>query len=692
MCPFSIGVSTLQTGTRLVDVAADNIANANTPGYHAKEATLVPVEGPRVGGLRIGLGVSVEDVDRIYDELIERSVLTHVPLEAMFDQEADVLAHMEMLFSEPSEGGLDAQMGEFFNSAAQLAAMPSDPTLREQLLQKARALCATFNQLAEGLESIRQGLVDAAQSLVSEVNDLTGRIADLNGRILQAVGAGVSAPDLMDLRDQLVTELADYIDVSVYRDSNGMINVSSSGTLLVSGNDHTTLEVAEEDGRIFLVRPGGIGIPIRARSGRIAGVFDMANDVLPELKAALDDLANSLRRAVNSVHTTAIPSQGRFESLQGINAFATSDPFYDTGYGVVQGTAETLYVNVEDQATGEVTRYELTLDTTTDADQFLIDLSNAINDPVSGIEHLTATIGEDKLNLSADSGYTFGFATPYDPNPAQPGDITSANPTVPAILDTYTGETDLKYDITFLDGGQIGADDITIQIQVGEPAGPVLRTVTQTIGADYMPGTAISLENGLKLTLAEGDVNAGDGFSFVANASNDTAGVLDALGLNTFFTGLGAGGIAVAPRLLDDTSNLAGSIRSVDGDNHRFLDLADLVDRDVADGGTMTLAESYRSLLSELAITRTTTETQLENQEQILRDLENRRDSVSGVSVDEEMVNILQARTIYQGGLKYRCSMSWPDLYRGRRCESRRTCSIGTLLIPCLGASSGSMT
>jgi flagellar hook-associated protein 1 FlgK len=73
----------------------------------------------------------------------------------------------------------------------------------------------------------------------------------------------------------------------------------------------------------------------------------------------------------------------------------------------------------------------------------------------------------------------------------------------------------------------------------------------------------------------------------------------------------------------------------------------------VARRDTMTLSESYQSLLSDLGITRNTRETQLQNQQQILRDLESRRDSISGVSVDEEMVNILQTRAVYTGAMKY---------------------------------------
>jgi len=650
---FNIGLSALGAATTIMDVAADNIANANTPGYHAKETVTVPLDGTTVAGLRVGLGVSVTDVKRVRDAIIERALLDHIPLKGMFGQEADTLARMEMLFSEPSDAGLDQQMGQFFDALTHLTVAPDDAVLQEQVVQKAHALCGMFNQLADGLDRIAEGLVDAAESLVSDVNDLTLRIADLNGTIQRVRASGTSAPDLEDRRDQLITDLADCVNVRLHHDERGVVNVSTSGSLLVHVTDSTPLAVSEEDGRLVITRPGGIGIPLPITGGRIAGVLSLVNDLLPTYRSALDELADSLRRSVNLVHTTAISSGGRFHSLEGTNAFTDTEPFYQAGYGVQAGTAERLYINVEDESAGGVTRHELVLDTTLAADAFLVALRDAINDPVSGVDHVTATIGEGRLNLSAQTGYAFGFAAPYDPDPAGPGDITTLDPTVPVVLDAYTGGTDLDYTVRFLDGGRVGTDGITIEIEVREPSGPLLRTFTRTIGPDYVSGAGIALENGLKLGLSEGDVNAGDSFSFVANTGNDTAGVLDALGLNTFFGGLGAARLHVQEPMLDDSGRLCTSLRSVAGDNHRVLAMAALAGEPVADGNTETMAEFYRSFLSDIAITRNTRQARHDSQEQILHDLSNRRDGISGVSTDEELIKILQARSMYQGATNY---------------------------------------
>jgi len=650
MAGFSIGINALRTATYLVDLAGDNIANANTPGYHVRRAELAPLAGPMSGRIQRGLGVTVEDVSRLRNVVIERSLLDHLPVEGMLREQSEALAQLESLFAEPSGSGLGAQLSRFFDSLSELSAAPGDVVLRRQAVENARAVCNTLNGLNQGIQNIQTNLAESAGTVVNSINELTARIAKLNGQVQQARAAGRAAPDLEDARDKLISDLAELVNVSVHGSDYGVVNVSCSGTLLVSGVHSTSLRLEQEDGRLSVTVEGSIGYAIDVRGGRLGGILDLADRTMPGYADALDGIANTLRRSVNLIHTAGLGLGGRFEHLAAANAFSGDTPFYQLGYGVPAGTAEKLYVNVEDKSTGDVSQYVLTLDTTAGVDQFLADLRDAVN---AGVPHLTATLSAGQLSLDAEDGYAFGFATPYDPNPAAPGDITAAVPTSPTLLDAFTGEGDLQYDCTFLNGGQVGLDPITVQVSVREPAGPVLRTFTGQFDADYTPGSAVSLENGLKLALSDGNVAAGDSFSFTARASMDTAGVLDALGMNVLFNGLGAAGIHVADRVLSDPSNLACSMRDAEGDNHRLLEMAGLRTAKVSADGTASLSQLYETLVGQVATEHSAASVERDDEQYVLKELMNRRDSVSGVSVDEEMIRILQGRTLYEGALRY---------------------------------------
>ena len=60
-----------------------------------------------------------------------------------------------------------------------------------------------------------------------------------------------------------------------------------------------------------------------------------------------------------------------------------------------------------------------------------------------------------------------------------------------------------------------------------------------------------------------------------------------------------------------------------------------------------------RSMVAEVATARITKSVQHENCQRLVRDLQDRRDSVSGVSIDEEMISMTRSRNLYQGMLKY---------------------------------------
>src|SRR5688572_6202977 len=71
MATDSIGLSGLLTSQRLLDLAGQNITNANTPGYHRRVASLAAI----TTGSEVGLGVEITQVRRLIDQTLETAVL-----------------------------------------------------------------------------------------------------------------------------------------------------------------------------------------------------------------------------------------------------------------------------------------------------------------------------------------------------------------------------------------------------------------------------------------------------------------------------------------------------------------------------------------------------------------------------------------------------------------------------------------
>ena len=89
------------------------------------------------------------------------------------------------------------------------------------------------------------------------------------------------------------------------------------------------------------------------------------------------------------------------------------------------------------------------------------------------------------------------------------------------------------------------------------------------------------------------------------------------------------------------------------GDNHRLLELFEVQSEKLLDGQTVTLSQYYQSLLGEIGMAVRGKSIHRNAQERLLRTIENSRDAVSGVSVEEEMIAIMRSRRIYEGALKY---------------------------------------
>ena len=650
MSQFSTAINSVQTLRAVMGLAGDNIANANSPGYHARRAEVAPRPGATRGGLRVGDGSVVQSVTRLRDVLGERLLLADLQVLERVEQEEKILNHVEMSFQEPSEESLDAYLGHFFDKLCDLASDPDDTVMREELVQMADSLSNSLNRLAGKLRVIKQESRTELERTVKRVNGLLARAAELNRKIAGVEVGGVSAPGLKDQRDQTVRELAKLLNVTAYDSENGVVNVSMAGSLLVDASRSIALDVGEKEGGFFIGQHGHEERVMEVREGKIAGLLEGLNSFLPAVHGRLDELANALRRQFNRIHTTGLGLDGRFETLRGENVFLGDTRFCEAGYGVSEGIDERLVINVENQNSGEVSQQELSLDTTLASDAFLTDISNKIN---AGVDHLHAEIQQGRLCLEAEDGFAFGFATPYDPNPAEPGDITAATPAAPQIIDSFNGEEDREYEVTFLNSGEVGADEIEVQIQARRSDGTAVGSFTRSVSADYQPSDGIAIKHDMKMTLTAGNVNAGDSFSFTAHAEMDTAGVLDALGLNTFFKGRGAASLEVVETVKKNPSRIAAALRKESGDNQRLRDMEALQSRKVLDEGNASLFESYRGLITEVGTAHSTRTQHRNSLEETVTELENEVDGVSGVSVDEEMMELLESQRLYQASAKY---------------------------------------
>lgn len=121
----------------------------------------------------------------------------------------------------------------------------------------------------------------------------------------------------------------------------------------------------------------------------------------------------------------------------------------------------------------------------------------------------------------------------------------------------------------------------------------------------------------------------------------------------SFFTGTTASDIAVNASLVSDLGKIqaSGEAGAV-GDNAVILALAQLAEKKVAALGNQSFTENYGQSVAKLGQALSNVNTQLGNQQIVEQMLARQRDSVSGVSLDEEMTDLIKYQRAFEASAR----------------------------------------
>ena len=198
----------------------------------------------------------------------------------------------------------------------------------------------------------------------------------------------------------------------------------------------------------------------------------------------------------------------------------------------------------------------------------------------------------------------------------------------------------------------------TFDVVVYDAAG-VPTTTTITINATTTLQSLAADLNGIADFNATVTVDNRLEFGTTAPATftfaNDTSNALAALGVNGLFTGHNASTIGVNQDIIDNPLWLS-SAYSLDvldtGDNLAALDMANVRNAAILDGGTSTVNEFYETTVVRVGVEARANADTLDVQRAFINDFQGRREEVSGVSIDEEVTNLLQFQRAYEASAR----------------------------------------
>ncbi len=397
-----------------LQVVAQNIANANTPGYIRQELVLSPAPTQRLGNLLLGLGVQVDGVVQRIDRFLEDRLRGASSDRAGSEVAEQAYSQLEAVIGELSDTDLSSSLNSFFASIAEILNQPESVSARRLAVLQGRTLAGDINRLVRRVRSVRHDLNERVKNVAGEINTLVSEIRELNVKIMQAEGSAGTASEAVGLRDQrgvALAKLAELIDIRTEEQPSGAVNVFSGGNFLVyeAVARHVELNLSSDRGlAVAEIRVVETDSPLELTAGELHGLYSARDEIYGGFIDTLDNFAGALAFEFNKLFSSGQGLAG-FTELTGTFAIDEPTAALDAAGLPFTPTNGSFQVKVFDRHTGltQTTDVFVNLDGMDD-DTSLEELRAAI-DSIDGVAaSITAT---GRLRLESESTeQEFAFA------------------------------------------------------------------------------------------------------------------------------------------------------------------------------------------------------------------------------------------------------------------------------------------
>ncbi|MBF0392530.1 MAG: flagellar hook-associated protein FlgK [Alphaproteobacteria bacterium] len=305
---LNAALSGLLTAQKGLEVASHNIANVNTVGYTRK--TFNP-ESRVLGG--IGVGVQVGAITRDVDRGLIKDMQRQYGVVGKLDIQDEYFQRMQDIFGRPGDNtSISHTISRVAAEFETLAADPSKSTQQVKAISTATEMTTQLNQMSEQVQTLRLEADRELETAIGTINELLTAISDLNDKIVRDGTLKTGTADLEDKRDQALLELSEYLDIQYFERSDGSMTVfTSQGATLVMSQALTVEHSAavsvdasqsEAAGSFDGLTANGIDFTDSLVSGKLKGLLELRDNILPDLQAQIDQLTVQTRDLVNLAH------------------------------------------------------------------------------------------------------------------------------------------------------------------------------------------------------------------------------------------------------------------------------------------------------------------------------------------------------------------------------------------------------
>jgi flagellar hook-associated protein 1 len=603
---FGIDLSALQAFQQAIEVTSNNVANASTPGYDEESIELDTALPQNAGGFAIGSGVDVAGVQRAYSQAAATQLNTSQSTLSQLTSLQNYTSQIDNLFG-TTAGGLTTALQTYYSGWSAVADDPASAPAREALLGDANALAANLNSTSSQLQGLNSDVNTRITADVNQINSIGTQISTLNTQIAQSTGSGQAPNQLLDQRDQLVSNLSQLVGVTTTSNTDGSINVylGNGQPLVLDQNTYQLSTVPNQFNasqlEVASTASAGASISSSITSGDLGGLLSARAQAIDPALNQLGQIATAVAQSANTQQASGLDLNGQLGSA----LFSVGAPLATASSANTDATTASATIS----SIGALT-----------SDNYLLSYQGGtytLTDATTGANVALTGAGTSTSPLTASS---VGLSIVLSATPAS-GDQFLIQPTAQAAA--------------------------TIGVALTDPSGLAAAGAIQTSASDSNTGSATigagtvldaanpALLNTMTiqfLTPTTYSVNGAGSFAYTSG------GNVDLNGWQVQISGTPAAGDTFTVQ-----SNAGGT-----GDNTNALAAANQQTTGVLSNGTISLSGAVGALISGAGALAQQVNTAQTAQTAVNTQATTNVQSISGVNLDEEAANLMQWQQAYQ--------------------------------------------
>ncbi|WP_028864664.1 flagellar hook-associated protein FlgK [Psychromonas aquimarina] len=669
---FQIGLSGIYSSQASLATTGHNIANINTEGYSRQSTQVSTAGADRSGNFFIGRGSVVTGIERAYDQFAFTENIMNTSQYGYAKSAFEQSSQLDMLLSDESTAATKPVLG-MFESVNGVADHPNMLESRKVFLESATNMVNQYNRLYDNMEIQYNGINNDITNTAATITTLADNLAKINAQIAAVTGSGdqSNANDLMDQRDKAITELSQYVNVSVVAAENSMVNVYiGSGQSLVMGSQ--ALSVIAVNGDPDPSRKE-LAVSINGKSqqvdgsrlgGSVAAMFDTRENVVERAFNQLGQNILGLTHSINEQQKEGQTLEGKIgeDLFNDINSDLTMKSrvlAHNDGLGSAQ-----LSLRVDDLSQLTPDEYELVVDSYAAGPPELIGFS--VTNQSTGSTQVLAPVdlSVTKRIEIPNSGLSIGVDAIIAADPPVAGKSFTLRPTRLAAQQASLQHTDPE---------KIAAADAEIKVAADAANTGTAELRTSALNNPQDP-LYMDADNPLEIVITG---NAAGVITYDILDKSGNPVTLPAGSANTYSPAKVVGdaltGLTVTPDLLSgkvtfslagvDVEMYAGSPaagdkftlnynETGDGDNRNMMKIADFQNQKIMNNNKATFQDVYSGMLSELGAKTANADVSMQSTLILKTQSFERMQSTSGVNMDEEAANLLQYQQYYSAAAR----------------------------------------